>query len=344
MQRWFNARSRMFMVVAAASSILLIAGAVSWSQVAPTAPQPAKAASAANPATSAATLLTAKRFVHADHTKHGVDVAVCTTCHTIDPRGVVAVPAALGHSPCQNAACHAADFVASGAKTKKADPARHQKAVAFCLGCHSSVSNSAPNAWNKAVPDAAFKGVGDYHVEMNHLDHTARMPCRDCHAVDGVSYKLLENAPGHRQCVLCHNGKPVPAMTECGMCHKTPAASAYFTSKRPDSDVRSCGAASSDPKSPCFKHERKEHRFCADNRELQCGNCHFMVAETGLWNGRSYKSLKDVKSAPIIENQKDRAHKACGSSGCHSADVNDGAGRARCGLCHSKKVLDSIFQ
>jgi hypothetical protein len=290
--------------------------------------------------------VTATHFVHADHTKHGVDVETCTQCHAVDSKGTVAAPAALGHSPCQNAGCHASDFVATGAKTLKSDPVRYQKAVAFCLGCHASATGQPPQAWTKAKPDAAFSGPGDYHVEMNHLAHTALQACRDCHAVDGLSFKLLDNAPGHRQCITCHNGKPAGPgpMTQCSMCHKSPSEKQYFVSKRPDSDVRSCGAPGVAVSATCFKHERREHRFRADNTDLQCGSCHFMVADTGVWNGKSYKSIKDIKSAPIIENQKDRAHKACGSSGCHTADVNDGAGRARCGLCHSQKVLDSIFQ
>lgn len=308
------------------------------------------AATTTTPKTPAATgPVVAKRFVHADHAKHKVDVAVCTTCHAIDTKGLVAPPASLGHAPCLDAGCHASDFLASGAKTKKADPAKYRAAVAFCLGCHSSPTGDAPVAWQAAKADAAFSGPGDYHVEMNHLDHTARTPCRECHAVDAKTFVLQSNAPGHSQCIGCHDGKPVPAMTNCGTCHKAPPRAAYFTEKRVGSDVRSCDPTASSQGKPgkqgsCFAHEHKGHRFRDDGAELQCGSCHFMVADKNAWNGHVYTSLRDMKAAPIIENQKDRAHKACGGCHHHEGDVKDGSGRARCGHCHSERVLNSIFQ
>jgi hypothetical protein len=293
---------------------------------------------------TAAAAVVAKHFDHQAHGKQKVDVSRCTSCHSIDDKGLVAAPAALGHAPCLSAGCHASDFLASGATTKKKDLARYQKAVAFCAGCHATPNGDAPNAWQRAKADNAFSGTGEYHVEMNHLAHTARTPCRECHAVDAVNFQLLDTAPGHRQCIGCHNGKPVPAMTECGMCHKSPAKTAYFTAARPGNDVRSCGAKGVAKGQSCFAHEHKGHRFKDDNSELQCGSCHFMLADKSAWNGYKYTTLRDVKASPIIENKKDRAHDACGSCHHHAADVKDGSGRARCGHCHTDRVLNSIFQ
>ncbi len=293
------------------------------------------------------TAIVVKRFSHAAHAKEKVDVAVCTKCHAIDTKGLVAPPAAVGHSPCLSSGCHAADFLASGPKTKATDPAKYQRAVGFCLGCHASPTSVAPVPWQGAKAEAAFSGPGEYHVEMNHLDHTARTPCRECHVVDAKSFALVATAPSHAQCISCHDGKPVPAMTSCGTCHKTPPRQEYFTKVRVGSDVRSCDPGQADNlknNRACFAHEHKGHRFRDDGAELQCGSCHFMVADRAAWNGHVYTSLRDLKAAPIIENQKDRAHKACGGCHHHAADVKDGSGRARCGLCHSERVLNSIFQ
>ena len=312
--------------------------------------QPAASASKGSAATPAATpgassaAIAVKRFSHAAHAKEKVDVAVCTACHAIDNKGLVAPPAAVGHSPCLTSGCHAADFLASGPKTKAAKPADYQRAVGFCLGCHASTTNAAPVPWQGAKADAAFSGPGEYHVDMNHLDHTARTPCRECHVVDAKSFGLVATAPSHAQCVSCHDGKPVPAMTSCGTCHKTPSRKEYFVKVRVGSDVRSCDPKRAKNSRACFAHEHKGHRFRDDGAELQCGSCHFMVADKAAWNGHVYTSLRDIKAAPIIENQKDRAHKACGGCHQHAADVKDGSGRARCGLCHSDRVLHSIFQ
>ena len=130
-------------------------------------------ASAAPPATSEAgsAVIVVKRFSHSEHAKHKVDVAVCTACHAIDTKGLVAPPASVGHAPCLSAGCHAADFLASGPKTKTSNPANYRRAVGFCLGCHASATGVAPVPWLGAKADAAFSGIGEYHVEMNHLDH-----------------------------------------------------------------------------------------------------------------------------------------------------------------------------
>ncbi len=304
------------------------------------------AAVAGTPGTVGASsgVIVVKRFSHAEHAKQKVDVAVCVACHAIDGKGLVAPPAAVGHSPCLSAGCHATDFLASGPKTKAADPASYQRAVGFCLGCHASATSVAPLPWQGAKADAAFSGPGEYHVEMNHLDHTARSPCRECHVVDAKSFALVATAPGHAQCISCHDGKPVPAMTSCGTCHKTPPRREYFAVTRVGSDVRSCDPNNPNTSRACFAHEHKGHRFREDGSDVQCGSCHFMVADKAAWNGHVYTTLRDVKAAPIIENKKDRAHKACGGCHHHAADVKDGSGRARCGLCHSERVLNSIFQ
>jgi hypothetical protein len=66
--------------------------------------------------------------------------------------------------------------------------------------------------------------------------------------------------------------------------------------------------------------------------------------ESKTYQGHSYKSLKDVKAAPLMDNKGDKAHRKCGASGCHAAAVNESSGRGRCGMCHSKQsIVGDLF-
>ena len=290
--------------------------------------------------------ITAKHFDHQEHGKRGLDVTKCETCHRIDAKGAIMAPAAQGHAPCLQAQCHATDFLAVGTseKTRKAGPA-FDKAAAFCSGCHAQV----PVPWKKAptriVP--SFKGAREYHIELNHFAHATRASeqgangCRGCHVVDASSFALVLGTPGHGQCVGCHNAKDYPdfTMAQCGLCHQTPSRDTYFKEQlvarnitkrasRPATRVRSCGSevheklAAKNPKVPCFKHERVEHRTetgKADGPLLQCAKCHYLIADKA--QGEKYQSLVDLRVRPIIDNNKDRQHASCGRSGCHSKEV-----------------------
>jgi hypothetical protein len=126
----------------------------------------------------------AVHFSHAEHGPRGVAIDKCETCHEVDAKGQVVAPAALGHSPCQSAKCHASDFLGVGDKTRKADPARYAKATAFCLGCHDSKDGAPPAPWQKPTTAAAlqsFQSEREFHVEMNHIEHALRTGCRSCH-------------------------------------------------------------------------------------------------------------------------------------------------------------------
>ena len=307
---------------------------------------------AAAPAVAAPT---ATHFSHADHEKRAVDITNCSNCHRDDAKGNAVVPGTSGHQPCLDAKCHATDFISVGASTKSKDPKAYGKAVSFCMGCHS-VAVIQP--WSRPPADNIYKGTGEHHVEMNHYDHTKLTDCRSCHIVDTKTLALETGTPGHAQCAVCHTGKPaadgkvVESMSKCDGCHSAPAASEYFTSERPNSDVRSCDSpayakalAANGGKAPCFKHERIEHRTAKDGAEVQCGTCHFMFSDKSKRSGFSYDTIKEIKAAPIIYNTRDLAHKACGgSSGCHQSDVNDSRGTGRCTLCHTQKLLGSLFQ
>lgn len=295
----------------------------------------------------------AKHFSHADHAARGVAVDTCASCHAVDAAGMILPPAAKGHSPCINVACHANDFLAASKKTQAADPAKYAKASSFCLGCHDQM----PWPWKKPSVNAAkasYQLEREFHVEMNHYDHTVKAAqkkggegaaCRSCHVVDATSFALVGGTPGHAQCVGCHNTKDFPdfAMDKCAVCHDKPARAAYFAASRPKTDVRACGsegaaqlAAKLKHDVPCFKHERGEHRT-VDGKPVQCASCHYMVGDKAKWAGRRYQSLKDLHTESIIDNSGDRQHASCGrSAACHKRDVNTVAG-AKCELCHAEK-------
>jgi hypothetical protein len=334
-------------LVAAALGAALLGGVALALAQKPAAPAGPAAAGAAAPAAADAPA----KFDHASHAAltPPVDVASCATCHKSGPDGALVAPGKDGHQPCLASGCHVDDFLASGARTAREDPARHGKATRFCRGCHES----APARASKALASVAFKNnpSPDHHVEMNHLEHAGKTSCRSCHVVDGATFALVKGAPGHAECATCH-GKAADAapMDRCQACHSQPSEAIYLGKPRSSSDVRSCDteshaalAAERKEAVPCFTHERTEHRT-RDGAPMECSSCHFMVADQARWGGKSYRTLKDLRSAPIIHNQRDLAHQSCGSRGCHSKDVDDSRGTARCKLCHSSKVVEqSIF-
>jgi hypothetical protein len=247
---------------------------------------------------------------------------------------------------------------------RKEEPPRYARAVRFCRTCHGGAD--APSRASRPSADAAFTQTSsEHHIELDHLAHTARTTCRYCHVVDPQSLRLVEAAPGHAQCAGCHGAAATaptttpaaraarataPGMERCATCHSAPAPAAYFKAARPDSDVRSCGSAAhraleSGGKGPvpCFKHERVEHRG-PQGSPLECAGCHFMIADRARWGSFAYRTLAELKAAPIIHNRRDEAHASCGAGGCHTRDVDDARGTARCKLCHSSKVVEeSIF-
>jgi hypothetical protein len=296
---------------------------------------------------------TALKFDHAAHAAMEKPVAVeeCKTCHGADPAGALAQPAKRGHQPCLAAGCHAEDFLSVGARTKKDSPKRYKKAARFCAGCHKSRSGVAPSPFIKAKADNLYaeRGPTDqkpgHYVEMDHLAHVGRTKCSTCHVVDAKTFVLSTSGPGHSECASCHEDNEKVTMPQCGSCHNRGVASDYFVARKADSDVRSCGSSRYRELSkkrkrnvPCFKHEHEGHRFRKEGEAVECGDCHFMF-ESAKYAGHSYQSLRDVKKAPLMDNNRDRAHQKCGASGCHRSEVNDSAGTGRCSMCHSSKAI-----
>lgn len=293
----------------------------------------------------------ASHFSHADHIRHKVAIDKCESCHAIDGNGQVSPPAALGHAPCLDAGCHVSYFIGVSEAGKKSDPLVYAKATAFCLGCHDSKNGAPPVPWGKPTTRTAlqsFQYEREYHVEMNHFEHVGRAnhECRHCHVVDDKSFALVKSAPGHAQCITCHNAKKFPqfTMNSCGLCHDKPARADYFQGSRPKTDVRACDsegqaafAARGKRATACFRHERIEHRT-ANGGPVQCDACHYMIGDKRRWEGRRYLTLLDLHTGTIIDNSQDREHRSCGrSTACHQVDVDASRVGARCALCHAEK-------
>ena len=305
-----------------------------------------------------------------DHAKHAetrpglVTKDNCESCHKLQGKGANVLPvASVGHKPCLDSGCHASDFISVGESTRKSNPERFNRALAFCRGCHTW-EGTGPSPHMAMKPNASYeKGeASDHHVEMDHFAHTKRTECASCHPTHTRLSK-----PGHSECAGCHDGTEAPAMAQCESCHNTPGKKVYFAKKRKDSEVRTCGSEAHEKTAkrlgqqlsdtPCFQHETPEHRYWSSQPKkrtktwvrgepLSCGQCHYMIESSRPWRGlrHKYQSLKDIKSGSVMDNKKDLAHKSCGEMpGCHKSDVNDSSGRAPCKKCHGNKTIESLF-
>lgn len=299
------------------------------------------------------------------------DPSKCKDCHTVTDKGKVLAPAQQGHAPCLKSGCHAKEFLGAplNEEAAKKIPARTKS---FCAGCHPST----PWAWKKPAVtiSATWHNQRDHHIEMarpgaDHFAHTQmkkggkQIGCRDCHVVDeeGASptFALVKGAPGHAQCLACHNNEgPGFALTECGSCHKDGARRTFIKSimgdkydpvkdveTRPGSRVRECeseGAAlynaKQKRKAPCFKHETKEHRTKKDGSDVQCVTCHYLVTDKSRWGGRTLNSIADLHRGSIIHanpsDPMEKHHAACSGRGCHAGQTELGPAKA-CTKCHA---------
>lgn len=280
-----------------------------------------------------------RKFNHQAHVSRGVKIGeACNDCHEPDPTGALVPVGKAGHKPCMEAGCHVTDFLSINKKQGK----KYKKAVAFCLGCHET----APTNYTKAKATEEFKHNDDpgYHVELDHAEHIERARCTECHVVDERTYVALYT-PGHDQCAKCHSdGGETPRMGLCSGCHEDPGRKQYFDSgKRKELDLKSCDSVWRDDMTaeereatPCFRHERKEHRFLADGSKLQCDSCHYMVSK----DAKKYATIKMIKSQPIINGSS--MDRYCGVKGCHP-DV-DSTAPGKCERCHHKNIRKKLLQ
>jgi hypothetical protein len=204
----------------------------------------------------------------------------------------------------------------------------------------------------------------DHYAHTQMKKNGKQIGCRDCHVVDDEgakpSYALVKGAPGHAQCLQCHNNEgPGFALSECGSCHKDGSRREFIRTvmgdkfdpakdveTRPGSRVRECegeGAALYNAKQkrkvPCFKHETKEHRTKKDGSDVQCATCHYLVTDKKQWvGGRARNSIADLHRNSIIHSNPsddmEKHHAACSGRGCHAGQTELGPAKA-CTKCHA---------
>ena len=299
-------------------------------------------------------------FSHASHKEHGLAIdGACDTCHKTDLKGTISPPAAIGHYPCLNGACHnepkfthAGWFVATGPTAKAKTPELFAKATRFCLGCHDGTEAPAPASKpTTAAVLKAFLAEREFHVTMKspamlgHFTHvqTAGGSCVGCHTVGGKT----DVTPGHAQCQTCHGAgsAALHAMSDCGKCHVAGGrAAAYPDDSRPHTDVRQCGSEGHVQtakrqhlpldKVTCFSHDKPGHQFheAKDGTPnpkdpVECAMCHALVVEKRL-------DLPALHTEQIVPNAEAKGHALCGSCHHHSADVFQGSG-TKCLKCHA---------
>jgi len=297
-------------------------------------------------------------FDHAKHKARGLAIdGACTTCHATDAKGTIAPPAALGHSPCLNGACHtlpadkqgfthATWFVATGATGKAKHPDVFAKATRFCLGCHDGTE--APSPASKPTTAAvlhSFLGEREFHVTMKspatlgHFTHvqSAGGNCTGCHTVGGKS----DVTPGHAQCQVCHGAgsQALHAMSDCGKCHVSGGrAETYNEDSRPHTDVRQCGSEGhvqwakrqhlALDKIACFSHDKPGHQHVETGTEkLECVKCHQLVVDQRL-------DLPALHRDRVIPTEEQAGHALCAGCHHHATDVRSGSGKA-CLKCHA---------
>ncbi len=245
-------------------------------------------------------------------------------------------------------------------------------------------------------------GEGRPPAGMDHYDHIVNakkklkdgtfvpVKCRDCHAV-GADFALVTHTPGHEQCMTCHTPGNAFPLTECGRCHVKGSRQDWVRDEltkrgirdtddlegsRPKGKiVRACKSqgdaavqkkyGATNKKMKCFKHETSGHRLSAKNEDIQCEQCHHMIANEKSWAPKtSYRSIIDLHSYKIIgtagqeklstsgcggkPDKNDAQHAACsGGTACHehakAVDLNCGLSERNCVLCHAERTNNEAF-
>lgn len=192
--------------------------------------------------------------------------------------------------------------------------------------------------------------------------------CLVCHSAEDKKKGSVKVSM--EQCDKCHKSGPREDPFKTQTRH-TGDAVADLQASKPDhaTSVRSCGSEAwfhllslakpavqkmsredQEKQIPCFKHERPGHRFKdpkAKSGPVECSECHYMIGDDKGWPNLSkqvghkvqYYSLKDIHENPIITNNQNEEHNACGADGsgkkgCHELDIPL-RGSGKCELCHA---------
>jgi c(7)-type cytochrome triheme protein len=141
-------------------------------------------------------------FSHAAHATRGVSIQGCTACHGVGESWRATMPGQKEHRPCQNDACHAADFGKIGAR--------------LCLSCHERNDPFEPNPIKR--PTSRVKP--EWTVKMSHAPHLPlkNVNCNMCHP--SILDPIATINDGHALCGYCHKAKAKPGMDGCAACHQ----------------------------------------------------------------------------------------------------------------------------
>ena len=243
------------------------------------------------------------------------------------------------------------------------------------------------------------RGMTHYrHIKEAKKKDGSATVCRDCHVTDD-KFKFQNGTPGHKQCMTCHTaGSTGFPMQECGRCHKKGGREGWLKGvldkagikvnddnihgSRPKTTVRSCdsdGANKADkqfkgknPKVKCFDHSTPGHHLTNAKADVQCAQCHHMIADESSWplapgptkgQLRRFHTVADLHTNKIIgtagrevvvskgcggPDKNDAQHAACsGGNACHrhakELDLDCPMGERNCALCHAQRTNNEAF-
>lgn len=144
------------------------------------------------------------RFSHEFHKGQGVEVDACASCHGIRGSKIEPVTRGKDHQPCNNAGCHASEYMSREPK--------------ICVVCHDS-----NDPWVKQTARIRKLSSSEFGGEISHKTHQSDkaskggVKCESCH---GNVYESGDKPDAHAVCGSCHQGGLEPNMGDCGSCHK----------------------------------------------------------------------------------------------------------------------------
>jgi len=228
---------------------------------------------------------------------------------------------------------------------RERDEARDQQklAIAAQQRAEESESHARKSEARVMIERDRQRFVRERRVELDHFKHTQLdVPCNSCHVIDPKTFTAKDGTPGHEQCSACHDKKLMDGThgeEKCAFCHlDRPAPGKDMLSLRACDDAAVMALEKTGgTKSPCFRHDLKQHRIGDDGKPLECTNCHGVLADKSLWKkNRTYNSLQDLDVNPIIGGRGTQGmHVACGT-GCHYHEEHMALDGGNCALCHPK--------
>lgn len=206
-------------------------------------------------------IVEADRFPHDRHRD-----LPCTECHDAAQvaAGVVELPGADDHAPCDRGQCHQEAFTAP-----PGDLCRICHLVVDVTGAASPEMTPYPRTGGWQVMPARFSH--QLHLDLPRIEAAVgfHVACRDCHAREAAD---ATTAAGHAECARCHAveaGLPrAPTMADCTGCHQVDARAIRRDRRLIAGDLH-------------FDH--RNHRADARGAPIRCATCH---GETEAATGR----------------------------------------------------------